>query len=401
MCKGEIILNEQAMQYSSVLRTLFHVTNTNAYLLSPDGSIITAHTPHTLPIPLVGLQQHTFIRLSEATFSKTNQCYFYTNQAQLSYASRSLNDEQIVVIGPFLLQMPDLSEFRSSLLIDDTFIRSLPLIGGSKAQSMVDILANIHLFVPANIEWIEDKKRPETFDIPLSESVKIEYDLIDFRYKLNNEMMYAVQNGDIETVRILLKKTGSFYDFTGRFPNRPVRSTKNILITLNTTLRLAAERGGVPPHFLHQLSEKFAIEIERMDTVNTLTKLVDRMSDEYCTLVTNTALSGYTLLVQKAVRHLQIHYKNSMNMEGVAHALEVNHAHLSRSFKKETGRTMTHYLQMLRIEEAKQLLRTERKSIEWIAGAVGFDDAAYFARVFKKREGISPTEYRDFKKSTN
>ena len=65
-----------------------------------------------------------------------------------------------------------------------------------------------------------------------------------------------------------------------------------------------------------------------------------------------------------------------------------------RRFARATGFKPTEYVQRLRIEEAKQLLETTQVAIEDISAEVGYEDPAYFRRLFKKKAGVSPAKYR-------
>lgn len=67
---------------------------------------------------------------------------------------------------------------------------------------------------------------------------------------------------------------------------------------------------------------------------------------------------------------------------------------LKRRFKRSTGSTLIDYLQNLRIEEAKRLLETGNKPLDEIAYAAGYDDPSFFRRLFKRRTGVNPSEYR-------
>ena len=61
----------------------------------------------------------------------------------------------------------------------------------------------------------------------------------------------------------------------------------------------------------------------------------------------------------------------------------------------EPGQRATRdYLQRLRIETAKSLLSASRKSIKTISYEVGYDDASFFARLFRQHTGLSPNQYR-------
>lgn len=65
-----------------------------------------------------------------------------------------------------------------------------------------------------------------------------------------------------------------------------------------------------------------------------------------------------------------------------------------RRFSAATGYTPVEYVQALRIEEAKQMLETEDTAIEDVAAAVGYEDPTFFRRLFKRRAGVTPAQYR-------
>jgi len=67
---------------------------------------------------------------------------------------------------------------------------------------------------------------------------------------------------------------------------------------------------------------------------------------------------------------------------------------LQRRFKLATGMTPLEYVHTLRLEEAKHLLETTSQPVEAVAGEVGYDDAAFFARLFRRKVNLSPAQYR-------
>ena len=67
---------------------------------------------------------------------------------------------------------------------------------------------------------------------------------------------------------------------------------------------------------------------------------------------------------------------------------------IKKIFKRDIGFTFSSYLNMLRIEKAKELLLKSDMSITVIAFDIGYNDSNYFSTVFKNIEGISPREYR-------
>jgi transcriptional regulator GlxA family with amidase domain len=67
---------------------------------------------------------------------------------------------------------------------------------------------------------------------------------------------------------------------------------------------------------------------------------------------------------------------------------------LKRRFKLATGLTLIDYLQNLRIEEAKHLLESTDRAVDEIGFAIGYEDASFFRRLFRRRTGVAPARYR-------
>jgi AraC-like DNA-binding protein len=78
----------------------------------------------------------------------------------------------------------------------------------------------------------------------------------------------------------------------------------------------------------------------------------------------------------------------------LASYLAITPSYLSVQFKKETSQTITDYIQNVRLEHAILLLNSTSDSIQEIASLCGFPDSNYFTRVFKKKKGLTPKEYR-------
>lgn len=97
--------------------------------------------------------------------------------------------------------------------------------------------------------------------------------------------------------------------------------------------------------------------------------------------------------VEQAIRWFQLQYSQQIGIEELSRNLGYHRAHLFNAFKARTGLSPKQYLTKVRIEKAKELL-TGPLTIDQIASSVGFNDALYFSRLFKKSTGMSPSEYR-------
>ncbi|MNC49464.1 HTH-type transcriptional regulator YesS [compost metagenome] len=83
-----------------------------------------------------------------------------------------------------------------------------------------------------------------------------------------------------------------------------------------------------------------------------------------------------------------------LSLEYVARQFFFSPAYFSSFFKQHTSMTFTEYLLRLRMDKAKELLQDGDRKISAVALSVGFRDAGYFTRVFKRETGLSPEEFR-------
>lgn len=98
-------------------------------------------------------------------------------------------------------------------------------------------------------------------------------------------------------------------------------------------------------------------------------------------------------LVTQTIQFMEQHYQQQISLQEVADELGVTPQHLSKLFKKETGKNYIDWLTHLRIEKAKEYLIAGKVNIREVGYLVGIQDPNYFSRLFKKNVGVSPSEY--------
>jgi transcriptional regulator GlxA family with amidase domain len=91
---------------------------------------------------------------------------------------------------------------------------------------------------------------------------------------------------------------------------------------------------------------------------------------------------------------LQDHYDKPLNIEALAHQFDLSVRSLNRRFKDASQQTPKQYIQDLRVDAAKELLRKTNLSIGDIATHVGYQDVSYFSEIFKRKMGSNPKLYR-------
>ena len=99
-------------------------------------------------------------------------------------------------------------------------------------------------------------------------------------------------------------------------------------------------------------------------------------------------------LVRRCEEWLNDHFRDTDAVSGVVANADAAERTVKRRFKAATGTTLMDYVQNLRIEEAKRLLESSQTPFDTIAAEVGYENPGFFRRLFKRRTGLTPSNYR-------
>ena len=216
--------------------------------------------------------------------------------------------------------------------------------------------------------------------------------LIEKRYEIEKKLLYAIEHGQAHQAGTIL----SLID-PGQIDQRSpdlLRNMKNYAIISSTLMRKAAQQGGVHPFYIDQLSSTLGRRIESATNIEEVRRLMGSMVHKYCLLVKNHNMKGYSPPVQSVILHTDAELAGDLSLQAHAHRLGINTSYLSALFKKETGVTLTEYVNRRRIEYAVFLLNSTNMQIQTIAQHCGIPDVNYFTRSFKKQTGKTPSQYR-------
>ncbi|MEH7504412.1 AraC family transcriptional regulator [Neobacillus drentensis] len=108
----------------------------------------------------------------------------------------------------------------------------------------------------------------------------------------------------------------------------------------------------------------------------------------------NTNLNEVTPLIQQAIGYIKENHQKSISLNEVAQYCCLSRHHFSHLFKKEVGISLIDYLNRMRIDMSMSYLEMTDLPISEIAARIGFHDANYFSRMFKKYRQFSPSDYR-------
>lgn len=98
--------------------------------------------------------------------------------------------------------------------------------------------------------------------------------------------------------------------------------------------------------------------------------------------------------VNNAIQYIQAHYNENLSLDNVAREIDLSAPYLSSLFSKVLGTTFINYVQSVRNQKAKELLSGTTMKVYEVAYSIGYDDEKYFSQVFRKAEGLTPSQFR-------
>ena len=221
---------------------------------------------------------------------------------------------------------------------------------------------------------------------------------LEKRYGLENDLIKAVSQGNYKALSNILTADIFTKSVEPRLKDS-LRNLKNYMIIFNTLMRKGVELGNVHPFYIHTMSSDFAERIEKCSSESDIKSLWDEMAKSYCHLVKGHSAKGYSPLVQNIVMIIDAELNENLTLSSLAKRVNVNSSYLSSLFKKDTGYTLTEYVNRKRIELAKRLLTTTSEQIQNISHDCGILDVNYFVKIFKKNTGKTPKQYREDNKA--
>lgn len=339
---------------------------------------------------------------------KPKTLYIFKDNMKISLITFLLTENRIVFIGPYLYeplskeQILEISENsgispKNQRIINEYFSSVPVILENSSLFLLLDSFCERIWKKYDTKEIFKGVYQNNTAVFSNDDTKDIDDTLLNMknmerRYQFENEILDAVMLGRENKIKQIFS-TFSENSFEKRITDS-LRNAKNYCIIMNTLLRKAAERGGVHPIYLDQISSKYAIDIEKLSSTEKIKDFMAQMFKSYCKLVNKNSTKEYSPFVQKAVIAIESDPSQELSLNSLANKLNVSNVYLSTIFKKETGKTITEYIHEKRMNYAEYLLSSTNLQIQTVALHCGILDVHYFTKLFKKHTGKTPTEFR-------
>ena len=155
----------------------------------------------------------------------------------------------------------------------------------------------------------------------------------------------------------------------------------------------AFQAGGVRYGFGYR--SNYIREIQSCADYEALLKWFITKVKQVCANMENAKEKETLSVVEKARTYIRENFHKEISLDDVSREFDISPYYFSKLFKQETGKNFVEYLTEVRLKNARELLCNSKASIKEICVASGYSDPNYFSRIFKKYEGVTPSEFRE------
>lgn len=340
----------------------------------------------------------------------------YVHCTELSLLFFKASDTHTIVFGPFYIRSREsdllisaieklystsLSSQKKTMIVDSIRVKD-----SFFSDSWKDVICAIQGLEPFELVEIREEKSEDSNEgvaIDIATNRMILED-VSTGYGFEKKIRKAIMNGDKDKLIELLmpEKTTELtqilnrngFNIKHRFEGNKEDSLKSAQIILNTIFRISAENAGLPPIYLHSISDSISRSIEYVKDEKEGLSVLEKMINYYCDAINRTGIGNRSYRVTRVQKYILTNLTGDLPLEKLAEIADTSPQHLSRLFKKECGVTITQYIRTQRVHEAELLIKTTDSPILEIAESLGFSSQNYFCNVFKSETGMTPSQYK-------
>lgn len=349
------------------------------------------------------------IDLAELANKYTNVCvnkvsYFVEGPFSTYFIIICLNENfnKNLVIGPFInkilskdeiLEVTSLLDFDSYLIEDiNKYYNTIPIVENLKLISLINLFLEKYFNTNGPFPFILIQKNDlseNTFDFNINLD-NGSFNSIENQYKIENEFLNYVSEGNFSSACIAFKNL--ILDAEANYKLDSYFYNSSGFFMLNAMLKKSVESSGVHPIYLDSVFRRYNLIISSNKNLNKNMAL--KMIKDYCNLVTKYSSNYINPLLRKIIAYINYNYFNELTVSGISDHFGITSNYLYCLFKKEMGVSAIEFINKTRINEASKLMRETDMQIQSIAENVGLNDTSYFARLFKRYMGITPSRYK-------
>jgi len=332
-------------------------------------------------------EMHTHLYGSSEAVRWGGKYIYYCHMGLVFIASPLCNEngnmDGSLIAGP--LVMGELTDTLCELPVENMkeSVKSLPVFQTPKVNSLAEIL---------RLKAISSKN--EQSEILDSLYLCTQYkdssleNIIDYEKRLQT----AISSNDIHEAKSILNEITGNILLSGSFD---LPSIKTRCLELIVLISRSAIDAGADVNLILNSNDNYIQKIEQFSSIEELSVWLTEILYRFINVAVELSQARHSDMIYKTMEYVKSNYSEKFSLDDIAAHIFLSRSYISSVFKKETGKSLSSYINYVRIEKSKQILLDRSVSLVDVAGLCGFDDQSYFSKVFKKSVGISPKKFRD------
>lgn len=190
------------------------------------------------------------------------------------------------------------------------------------------------------------------------------------------------------------KTVESIFDYMRELKDMPILGVQINSLNLILTCLQQLNELDTPGELIRYEDMDCFNQIATLTSVDSIAKYVENVIYNLINTVKNTNTKKTASIIPQVENYLHDHIFEDLSLISVAQLFYISPIYLSQLFKKETGQLYIDYLTNLKMNAAKKLLMTTDMMVYEVSDKLGYKDSKYFSRLFEKKLGCKPSEYR-------
>ena len=229
------------------------------------------------------------------------------------------------------------------------------------------------------------------------EFVQRENELLRAPYNPELEFYSTIKAGNVAKIRKLCEQPLIAKEGLGVLSQNALQNMKfHFVITTALAARYCIE-GGMEHSAAYSLSDFYIQKADQCKTPQEISDLHPVMCEDYTKRMKRLRKQKIcSKHIALCIDYIYDHLHTRITVDTLAELVNLTPSYLSRLFKKETGSSISEYIQIRKIETAQNMLIYSEYSPAQIASTLAFPSQSYFTEIFKKHTGLTPAKYRTF-----
>lgn len=283
-----------------------------------------------------------------------------------------------VILGPII--MGEAEDF------EDTF--GLPQLETAKVNDLAEIASLIFSEKKAGAA----KEKVTDFLNAIYKELELLPKLPEYPIELEKRLQASIAEGNEKDAKEYLNRLLGEIFFRSNADFNVIKARALELVVL---LSRSAIEGGADAEQIFALNNNYMEEINKYGTSERLAIWLSGIINRFIGYVFEFRDVRHSVTLHKITGYIKQNYMNKITLDEIADQVYMSKSHISKIFNEGVGISITSYINKIRIEKSKRLLKDASLTIAEIANLTGFEDQSYFTKQFRQEIGISPKEYRE------